>query len=394
MVDRWRSPLGELGPAPAGQLELEVECRRRRRAEPTAARGVASESPLEVGRHRVVLGPDWQVRTPHDVAAERREVGLGGESSCLTLVDSTVPAARDLVQLRARRVLPPLARTAASRWVVTSPSHGCRCGAESYATPQEAAHHVRTAGHHAPRYGAPVADLEQLLATIEDAHGGFSACPPPGWVALSCVQQPRDLDTLWEAGVPPELIIEVQDMVLPRGAPLSLRAQLGAAFHCPDLPWLAELAAREPTVQSVEWAAWAWTEEDRRRPAARGAWLDLGLAPREVDLLMASGMVVGDAEPLAEATDRSVAAAAQVLARWVGVGCRPGPGDIAMLDSLGVAEDDEPSAAEIDAAVRRLDGGEPRLTRTQVAVSLARERRPREPKYPDTDGTRTPRIEE
>src|SRR3712207_9191816 len=97
VVLAWSSPLGELGPAPdSASLSVSVRCRTRR--------GAGGR------RHEVRIGPDWSVETPHDLAAERIGVALGGYLSCIELVDDTVPAARELLQLVARRVLPPLSR--------------------------------------------------------------------------------------------------------------------------------------------------------------------------------------------------------------------------------------------------------------------------------------------
>src|SRR3712207_4365767 len=141
MVVGWTSPLGELTPGPEGAgLTLETTCRTQRRA---GGR-----------RHEVSIAPDWTAATPHDLDAERVGVALGGYLSCLDLVDHTVPALWDLVQLVARRVLPPLSRNHVGRWIVDQPTAGCTCETQSFTTPYEAAEHVRGPGHLARRYGA------------------------------------------------------------------------------------------------------------------------------------------------------------------------------------------------------------------------------------------------
>ena len=361
VVVGWTSPLGALGPAPDGaSLTVPVTCRTR---------------PGAGGRtHDVTIGPDWSMSTPHDLDAERVGVALGGYLSCLELVDHTVPALRDLLQLVARRVLPPLSRNHVGRWVVDQPTNGCSCGTQSYATPYEAAEHVRTAAHLARRYGADPRLLQRLLAASTDAHGGFQMCPPPGWVALGSVREPRGIDVLWGAGVPPELVLEVQDRVLPRGGPLPTAAYLGAAFRCDDLEWLASTVRQSPDdagdPDTVVWAAWAYGNEDRAHPHARGDWLAVGVPRSAVDVLVEGGIGVQEAEELAERTGRSLQRAALVLAAWERAGCRPGPGDIAALDVLGIGDSYQPSGAAVESlhqATRRLPVAP---TRTQVAVLL------------------------
>ncbi len=361
MVVGWTSPLGDLAPAPDEEaLTVQVRCRSQR--------GVTGR------KHAITIRPDWSVTTPHDLDAERIGVALGGYLSCIDLVDHTVPALRDLVQLVARRVLPPLSRNHVGRWVVDQPTQGCSCETQSHATPYDAAEHARGAAHMARRYGADPKQLHRLLEEVVAAHGGFQMCPPPGWVALGSVREPRGIDVLWGAGVPPELVMEVQERVLPRGGPLPTAAYLGAAYRCDDLDWLASTVSRCPhgadDPDSVTWAAWAYGNEDRAHPHARGDWLSVGIPRSAVDTLVEGGIGVGVAEELAETTGRTLQRAAVVLAAWERAGCRPGPGDIAALDVLGVGDSYQPSGAAVEAlhqVTRRLPVAP---TRTQVAVLL------------------------
>jgi hypothetical protein len=355
VVVAWTSSLGEVGPAPEGEpLTVTVSCRTQRRG-----RG---------RRHDVVLHPDWTVETPHDLDAERIGVALGGHLSCVDLVDRTVPALRDLAQLAARRRLPPLGRNHAGRWVVDQPSVGCRCEQDSYATPFEAAEHVRDAGHLGRRYGANAAVLGELLSVVEAAHGGFAMCPPPGWSALQAVREPRGLDVLWGAGVPPDLVEHVQDALSPEGRPLPTTAYLGAAYRCEDLDWLVATVRRRPDQDVAVWAAWSYGNGDRAHPHLRGDWLELGVPRSVIDVLVEGGITIRLAEELAETTGRTVERAALVLAAWERAGCRPGPGDIAALDVLGVGDSYEPSAAVVEGIQRGTARFRVRPTRTQVAV--------------------------
>ncbi len=353
----WFGGLEEVGPAPdGGTLTAQVRCRTRRSGS---------------GRvHEVVIGPDWSVSVPHDLAAERVAVAFGGYLSCVDLVDHTVPALRDLVQLCARRRLPPLVRTAAGRWAVDRPTHDCRCRSLTFATPREAAEHVRQPAHLASRYGASVRELGVLREAVERAHGGFAEVPPPGWHALALVSEPRGLDLLWSAGVPPELVQQVLDRVLPHGPWLSTSAYLGAAFHCPDLDWLAETVAADPEPDTAAWAAWAWSQADAEHPRLRAEWTRLGVPRSAVDQLVVGEIPVSAAEDLASLTGRTVRRAAQVLAVWERAGCRPGPGDVLALDALGVGDVYLPASAAVDAFLRLTGHLDPAPTRTQAAVLL------------------------
>ena len=55
-----------------------------------------------------------------------------------------------------------------------------------------------------------------------------------------------------------------------------------------------------------------------------------------------------EAEELAEVTGRSLTRSALVLAAWERAGCRPGPGDIAALDVLGVGDSYEPTSGAVE----------------------------------------------
>lgn len=352
------SPVTELGPAPGHRaLEVEVPCRG-----PGRRRGA---------RHPVTIGPDWSVSTPHDLDQERAAVALGApEPSCVGLVDRTVPALRDLLQVVGRRRPAPLARNHAGRWVVTQPTAGCSCGPGSFATAQEAAGHVRSASHLAPRYGADPVVLARLLEAAEAAHGGFATCPPEGWGALACVREVRGFDALWEAGVPPELLVAVQEAVLPRGAPLPAQAHLGAVYHCRDLGWLAATVARRPDPDVAVWAAWGYGEGDRTHPHLRGQWLAHGLPRATIGVLVDGAITVRLARELGEATGRTLGEAAELLAAWERAGCRPGPGDIAVLDAADGGRDYRPVPAAVSGLHLRAETLADRPTRTQVAVLL------------------------
>lgn len=76
-----------IGPGPGGgPLTLMLECR----LSPTAVTGE---------RHPVTIHADWRVETPHDLEAERVAAAFGGYTSCLELVDRTLPAFRTSLRM-------------------------------------------------------------------------------------------------------------------------------------------------------------------------------------------------------------------------------------------------------------------------------------------------------
>jgi hypothetical protein len=163
---------------------------------------------------------------------------------------------------------------------------------------------------------------------------------------------------------------QVRDAVSPSGRPLPTTAYLGAAYRCEDLDWLAATVRRRPDPEVAVWAAWSYGNGDRAHPHLRGDWLELGVVRSAIDVLVDGGITVRLAEELAETTGRTLQRAALVLAAWEKAGCRPGPGDIAALDVLGVGDSYQPGAAAVESVLRGAGRLRVRPTRTQVAVLL------------------------
>lgn len=82
----------DLAPRPdGGPLTIVVECRTSPRARTGAL-------------HEVAIQPDWTLSTPHDVEAERVAAAFGGYTSCLTLIDETIPRTTGAAGAAARAV--------------------------------------------------------------------------------------------------------------------------------------------------------------------------------------------------------------------------------------------------------------------------------------------------
>jgi len=93
--------------------------------------------------HLVTIQPDWSRSTPHDIGLERVAMATGGYLSCVDLVDHEVPALRELLQLRARRVVPEITRAAARLWRLGDASPDCRCRSLGFGTAADVAEHAR-----------------------------------------------------------------------------------------------------------------------------------------------------------------------------------------------------------------------------------------------------------
>lgn len=349
----WRSANGDLPPAPWGPLTVPITC---------------STGPRSRSKHPVTLTPDWSLVTPHDLEAERILVALGGRLSCIPLNDVVVPALQVLVQLSARRRLPPLTRTQHAGWVISSGT--CpRCEGRTFRTPGDAARHVRSLDHWTTR----VAPHGRALARLYDEVGLAHAQPaePRRHSSHPLVREPGGLAELEDAGIPAELVEHVHAVIWSDGPPLPTRLYLSVAYLQVDSTWLTQVVARRPDPDVLTWAAWTYSSIDRRRPQSRLQWLGLGLSTSETTELMHSGRTLEDAEEYADRSGRTLRAAARVLAAWVGSGCTPGPGDLAALDESVGGVWQVPSGGAIDVLLHDIGRLGIEATRTQAALVLA-----------------------
>ena len=350
--------LADVPPAPDGSLQVTMPCRAGSRG-PTA-------------RHRVVIAADWSVTVPHDLGLERIAAAMGGDRvSCLDLVEREVPALRAMVQLRARRALPGLARTGAGEWRVRSPVPRCRCGALRTQIAAEAAEHVRGALHAGIRGGCSPERLSRLFDAVEQAHDTTWVRPPADeWGAASCVREHDGLVRLWDVGLHPELVARIHAAIWPGGPPMPSWFYVGAATRRADLCWLGETLQAAPDPAVAVWLAWTATDRDRDDPTTRGAWLRAGIPRPAILALVQAGYRNADIARLAACSERSIPRAGMVLAAWHRAGCRPSVTELLALDRLDVDPWYEPSRRAVDWLVARLPPSS-RLTRTQVGLVLA-----------------------
>ncbi len=349
-----------------GSWTFTVECRTR---EP-ARRG---------RRHPVVVHPDGSVDTPHDLAAERVAVALGGYLSCVELVDRVLPAFHRSLPVLNRRTPAALGREGFGRWRVADRAERADCCAgRSFASAGQAARHLRTATHLARRHDVALWQLSAVLRAAEKAWGPWEGSPPerPGVAGL--VREAGGLAELWRAGIHPDDLPALAAPAAVVGEPLPVSFFVGLRYGGADPDWVADILRRRPDGDT---AAWLVNLNDHDRSAASAAewsaWLSQGLARDDAALAIQAGVPSTSIGIVAERTGWSRAAAARALVTWAWVGCRPSPEHFAVIGRRGL-DRERPSrgaidAAWADAAQRRASGrmlrdGPP--DRTELAVML------------------------
>ncbi len=332
-----------------------------------------------VVRHPVTLTPEWTLRTPHDIEAERVAAAFGGYLSCLVVVDALVPALHQWWGLQARVVLPPVRRAARGTWRPTPSAAASCCRSEGSAA--ESVAHLRSSRHLAVRVGLSLRFVEPFCAAL--------ATPdvlPADAVDLAggCVAGASGLLDLWLAGLHPQVVRSVHETVVGlQGPPLPSALYLGAVTRRPDLAWVADTlqavhdASPETMTDSetgdlAEWLAWTHTGIDRRHPGARAGWLVLGVPRGWVAELTATGYTPDDAARLGAATGRGVVGAVHMLRAWVAAGCAPTVPDLVALHAEGVPAWYQPSGPAVSRLVDALADLDPPYPRARLGLALAR----------------------
>jgi hypothetical protein len=113
----------------------------------------------------------------------------------------------------------------------------------------------------------------------------------------------------------------------------------------------------EPDPGLLRWLAWTVTELDEVKPTTRTAWLSTGARRDDIVALSEAGYLPAAAEEVARAWGLSRPGATQWLARWVGLGYRPDPADLAALNDLGLGYPPPPPARSAVERVLAMVGG-------------------------------------
>lgn len=351
------------GPTPGRlALELQVECRVSRKA----TRGRP---------HELAIEPDWTVRVPHDLEAERVAAAFGGYTSCLELVDVVVPAVRRALPLLRRQEIPRLTRLvdARVRWRA-DPVRDCRCANGVFDSAQDAAAHLRSPGHLAKQYGVAARPLTTMIEAVEAAWGGFAAPPPSAAArAKQLVREFRGVESLWAAGLHPDHVASYAALASQVDEPLPESYYLGLAYGDVDRTWLASTLVRRPDPDGAAWLAWISSSLDSEHLTALQEWFALGLDRRQIEALTAQEVTIAEAEALASARGRPLRTSSGDLATWALAGCRPTVEHMQALDRHGLASCYSPSRAAVDRLVEIAGHYALPPSRTELGVMLALE---------------------
>lgn len=362
-LDETEAVTQSLGPAPdGGPLELSVECRTSR----TASRGK---------QHSIVIEPDWTVRTPHDLEAERVAVAFGGFTSCLELVDKVIPAVQSTLPLLLRRRLARLTRTKDERVVWSAVSvRGCRCHRGIFTSAREAAAHLRSPAHLVKQYAVPLRPLTKVLAAAEGAWRSDAAPTAEARArAERAVREFRGSESLWEAGLHPEHVLEFAALAPGIDEPLPEAFFLGVAYSGVDVTWLATTVANRPDPAGAAWLAWVPADKGNAYLSALQDWYSLGLSRRQIEALAIESVTITAAEALAKATGRPLRTGGADLAAWALAGCRPTVEHFQVLDQHGLGSTYSPSRAAVDRLVEVAQRYPLCPSRTELGVLLSLE---------------------
>ncbi|MEI2715195.1 MAG: hypothetical protein V9G04_18360 [Nocardioides sp.] len=285
--------------------------------------------------HIVTLTDGWELETGHDLDAERVAVALGSYSTCVQLADHLLPAARDH-WLHVHRLVPPAITRRGNAWVVAQPVPGCSCLVASPTSADRAADHLRGISHWAAVHDVKRVALksvcEQIGRVLDDA---FS---PASWAdhhyAGRRLTDPAGVRTLWEAGIPPKVILAVTDMIAPHGEPMDARLVREVALHRIGAQWLAHFEAGGPAL--LNWALTTYCPRDVEEPACRFDWLALGLHPFDVTTLMSSTWRPEEIHEIAHDADVPPRRAGEAAAAWWRLEIQPEAYDLMRLLRAGV----------------------------------------------------------
>lgn len=348
----------DLTAAPAGgDLVVDIECRLDKRA-------------LKGELHEVTIHADWSVTTPHDLDAERVAMAFGGYTSCVPLVDTTVPALRLAMPAIARRAEVAPRRFGTRAWRVPKRLQlaGC-CEAVSFRTLAEATSHLSSVAHLVRLAAAPVWQVRELTGIVS-AH--WRAANRERAIALGSEQHVGDLstiDALWDHGIAADDIVRLARAVPVVAGPLPRAYFVGAHYGAASLDWLSTVVSGRPDAQFAAWVVGLPKECSRTNASHWKAWLSFGLPGAQVRFAVEQAGPPEVVADICAATGWAPAAAARAWLSWVHVGCRPTPEHFAVLSERGLA-DSVPSSAAIERLLAALSPAL-RSQRTELAVMLA-----------------------
>lgn len=361
-----RGAVLDLAPSPGGaSLTIDVECR----TSPRARKGAL---------HEVTIEPDWTVTTPHDVEAERVAAAFGGYTSCLALIDETIPAFREALALLTRRLRPVLRRDSRGAWRLSQEDQvkGC-CHTTRFRTVEKAARHIRSLPHLVGVHEVPAWQLGQVMDGAQRAWGSWEGMRRPAREVTRLVREVGGVAELWRCGIRPEEIVELAGHAAAVDEPLPIAYFLGLAYGSADPEWVGQVVRHRPHGDVAAWLANLEVDHTMGDAQTWGRWLGYGLPRADVLTMAASGVDPDLVEETVAVTGWSSYKTARILAQWTRLDTRPTATELAVLARHRVSEVRFPRELidelldEIGHLVRETLWQPVALTRTEVGLMFA-----------------------
>lgn len=322
-------------------------------------------------QHDIVIRPGWAVEVPHDLAAERVLVALGGRSPCADFVDRVLPAGRAWLDLQLRTVLPRISPMRAGtpdplgKCCKFPVSHGLHA---SYAPLRDVVAHIRSPWHLASIAEVYEPSLTRLTEALASAYGyesDFALDPDEAARVVDCVTPAESLDYLWSIGIAPHVVGQIHRQIAETSAPLPTERYINLLTGCgPDAA--AILRALETTVPGSGAAGGV-----AGPPRGAGPWAPIRLGWPAVARLTRAGYDAGDVRTLSGGKRISLHAAARCLVRWAKAGCRPEVATLLRLHEIGLGDADERvSAVGVDRLAASLLEAGIEVERTTAGLML------------------------
>ena len=325
--------------------------------------------------HDVVVSPDGVVSTPHDLEAERVAVAFGGYSSCLILVEKTVPAFLSEIWPILTRSMIALGMTPSGKVRVAEHLQTGCCWRKDFPDATRAFEHLSSADHHATRHEVPYWQVLRLIRAAPAGWGDPDGVPWHDPALAARVDHVASMTELWRRGLHPHVVEEAASVAAAVELPLPTAYFVEMAYGDVDREWFVEMLAHRPDPATALWLA--RHPQLAKRPAGRdvGFWLGLGLRFIDVEEAVTSGLDADQVHAAAAELGEPLRRTAGHLLAWARIGILPTPVHLAAMRRLGLVLP-TPVGPALERLVRDANG-HPRLVergpfdRTDLGVMLA-----------------------
>jgi len=349
------APTVESSLAPwTGALTFQIECR--------SAPNLRSDY-----RHEVVLHDDWTLWTPHDLEAERVAKAFGGYTSCVELVDRTVPALRYNLGLVTRQSRPSLRRDKRNNWrTPTTELFDC-CNGRTFNSVRTVVEHMRSGTHLAAKVSRPVWQVEAIVNAVASAtKPGFDRNAD----VARLVREYDGVEHLWQSGIHPDDLPTLASFASSVHEPLPTTYFEGVVYSGYRPEWIDDVLQYRADADTAAWLAWQAPPDILTGAREWGLWLGYGLSRRDFAWTIERRLPADSVAAVAKATGWSERTAARAVVGWAKADCHPTPGQFALVASSGM-EHLTPGRGMVDAAWEDLRVLGVAIERSELGVMLA-----------------------